>query len=189
MASRYGRNKKRRHRERIAELESEVTRWRDSDAMGKKVIRDLDDKLREIIRRLKHVAPLSTLFAPKVARNFLPMWRVELLRDYLEPITFREDEPITPRQLDRTILDVPTSMVRAWVDTVARDGDFVTTLHAHVPQRDGTMGYAVSARAGDLMEPGVLEHMLQMLIADLRTKLPDPPNMLRDIAVPEPRVY
>ncbi len=69
MSKRYGRNQKRKHRERIAELEDLWKRSQVAQDRLAGIVRDLDLKLRSLIEEIRSLCPLSAVLPPKQLRD------------------------------------------------------------------------------------------------------------------------
>jgi len=169
MASRYGRNKKRAHREEIARLGEAV------GDLGRRLgdLRaDRDDvaaKFAAIVDRVQSAAPHSVVLRPKTLRHEPSEW---VTPDRAQSGSFRRqalddpDQPLTMPEL----LRVPLGRVRIWIDSVARSHEFQTRVHFAVPAPEGQQlayTYLISDVAADLRDPGVVECVLDRFVAEV----------------------
>ncbi len=106
MGSRYGRNQKRRHRARIAELEKTQEAFIRNERKLSGQFEQAKFALRTLIKEIDRVAPLSALLKPKVRKihpdtfRFAPLEEVEHIRENWGAFTL-DSMPKTPITLTR----------------------------------------------------------------------------------------
>jgi len=165
MGSRYGRNQKRRHRARIAQLEEGLDQHKRRTDRAASIGRALDEKLRRLIKTIRTVVPGSALLPPRTTRRDpRPYWQ----RDVLRPVglvSIRFDElPI--RTIERTTLALRIDAVEA----VIRDNpeDFTKILHVLIRFPDGLQKYALTVGAAEFFDalPEVQEHVADTVVVE-----------------------
>lgn len=115
MSSRYGRNKKRRHRERIAALEKALTSEQVESGRGRRVSRDLDRKLQGLLEQLRAITPFSVLLPPlETEWNPGPFWEQSYVERVPQPWIRDEEERYNAPPI--TTLTLNTAEIRAWVE-------------------------------------------------------------------------
>jgi len=149
MASRYGRNKKRKHRARIAELEKSLKATERTRDEWKRSASKAVNNLRVLHEALNRVTPYSVFLPPRALRfeadQFRHMpFRVEHLQGFPPAYLGNDaaDEPIC-----KEVLDIPVSHVRAAIE---KDRDkFQTLIHFSAVGCEGTKraSYMVSDEA------------------------------------------
>jgi len=167
MGSRYGRNQKRRHRERIAELEKQNGKlWSDnSQAWGK--VAKLRFELKELFEAIDAVQPLSALLKPTL---------VTLDPDQLRHLPFEQLNRLPMREL-RVEMDpfgsVSLERMEHWLFEItteirANPASFRHAIHliARSPKETQQTNYFVDMaalkRAVDL--PHVFSHVFEKMI-------------------------
>lgn len=166
MSKRYGRNQKRKHRERIAELELSETQLTYSRNLERVRADGLDGDLRQLHTALSSVTPYSAFVPPRVLQGFDVDSFRHIPFEVIEETTLLAEmaaHPDHPFELVRNIRDIPVSRATAAIykDRVK----FRTLIHFKVQSSDGTRGiaYIVSDDALEMSRaPGaILEHVVE----------------------------
>lgn len=166
MSKRYGRNQKRKHRERIATLEVNlqlVTSERDHAL----------SRFKHMVRELDRIAPYSAVMPPKHMHDHAL---------YYVSIPRRREVTLAPRVLDdvpviRDVLTISMGEITVWLEK-HRD-TLETRIHALIPTEDGGVRYSASLGTGsdfhlfrypqDWVE-SVTRYLLNSLIEATRAK-------------------
>jgi len=163
MGSRYGRNQKRRHRARIAQLELDLGRHKRRADRAVSIGRALDGKLRRLIETIRIVASDSALLPPRTTeRDPRPCWN-RIVWSEPAPVSIRFDgPPFAP--IERTVLALRIEDVEA----VIRDNpeDFTKILHVVIRFPDGHQKYALTVDAARFFDvlPNVQEYVADVVV-------------------------
>lgn len=167
MASRYGRNKKRRHRERIAELEKSLKRSTAQEKYAhKRYLSEKHDKER-LLRAIGDIAPGSA-FLPPAKWNHYGGRQMEFLKQTLpDEMDLNSSEPLVYAvQLERYYVSI--GEVEAWVwDHPEEFRKIVHVLYRHPdPTHSIKFRHAFSAEAMYHLRhlPLVQDHICETVI-------------------------
>lgn len=162
MGKRYGRNQKRRHRERIAALERDLERCKSSHESTLAELDRITRRHRDVIAQLERLTPHSVL---------LPVKRTNLSAEQLEAVGWELHRFDRPRDYSLDQLElaafrhhtfrVDMYRVRVWIEELVRDGVLEETLHVMARDSQGRWVYTCSWKAMDRVRAltGLQEHV------------------------------
>jgi hypothetical protein len=186
MGRRYGRNQKRKHRERIAELEAENRTLKDNFRDAKVVAGRLNRDMADLHRALNSITPYSA---------FLPPKSTSMRFDYLRQNAFRIDRLLELRPVilegkdpDQLLcirtLDIPMLQVIAKVEADRDAFQYLIHFQAVSPKGRWRSRYLVSyemlRRSRDWAS--VVNRIAESLVEQLMAGLRNPEQ-----ALPQPR--
>ena len=168
MGARYGRNQKRRHRKRIAELEASLEAEAQRAGLLRGAVADLTHKLDAVFDRIKAACPHSVVLPPRELRHDPYEWNVAAYRE-VGITEFMIERDVGPEPLP--YLRTSLGKVLVYVEDVVREPGFRTAVHFRVPARDGALHYSVAVPQVDLRHPGMVEQVISDAVEAIQSHL------------------
>ena len=175
MGKRYGRNKKRRDKAKIEELELSLAEARTQRSQAIASERDSDEKLQIILRRIHEIAPNSTLLKPEVMRRAPYAFYQRRSEDIFAMIS-EEGFPTEAMPFRDVVRELSAGTVTHWARVdLTEDCNIAFALHAVVPTSRGPqsfhMDYHCTHAAAELGDDSLIEHLTHVFAHDLKEEL------------------